>query len=79
MATPPQPMPQGGPPGPPQGAPPTGQVLQLVAVITKASDALAKVFPASAEDVSEIQNRMQKIQQKITETQTPTQPQAPPI
>jgi hypothetical protein len=81
MATPPQVAPQAAPP--PQGgggsATPTGQILQLVAIISKASDQLAKVFPASTPMSSAIQDQLQQIQSKISETQSPQQPQAPPI
>lgn len=87
MASPAQPVPQGAPPpgGAPQGSPqgggsaPTGQVLQLVAIIDKASAQLAKVFPAASPMSDAIQNQLQAIQQKMTETQSPNQPQAPPI
>jgi hypothetical protein len=77
------PQPQGAPPpggAPPSGgASPTGQILQLVAIIDKASSQLAKVFPAASPMSDAIQNQLQAIQQKITETQSPSQPQAPPI
>lgn len=83
MAAAPTPQPgQGAPPtAPPAGNQPTGgpAVLQLVALISKASDQLAKVFPASSPMTEEIQNQLQLIQQKMTETTSPTQPQAPPI
>ena len=87
LATPAQPMPQGAPPqgAAPGGAPPqgggaqTGQVLQLMQIIAKASDALGKVLPASSPMVSAIQDQLQQIQAKVAETQRPTQPQAPPI
>jgi len=74
--------PQGGSPGgaPPQGGgPQMGQVLQLMQIIAKASDALGKVLPASSPMVSAIQDQLQQIQSKVNETQRPTQPQAPPI
>lgn len=79
--------PQGGPPSPtgPTGAPnsggqvPLGAVLQLVAIIAKASDNLAKIFPAAAPDMSQIQDSLRQAQQKISATQQPSQPAAPPI
>ena len=83
MASSPMPQPQGAPSPQGQGAPvsptPTGQVLQLVAIIDKASSQLAKVFPAASPMSDAIQNQLQAIQQKMTETQSPNQPQAPPI
>lgn len=85
MATAPQapvqPPPQGasgGAPLPPPGQA-GGQVIQLISIIAKASDALGKVFPAAAPMVSQIQNQLQQLQSKVAETQRPTQPQAPPI
>lgn len=77
----------GGPPSPngPTGAPnsggavPLGAVLQLVAIIAKASDNLAKIFPAAAPDMSQIQDSLRQAQQKISATQQPAQPAAPPI
>lgn len=85
MATSPIPPPQGGPQGPPQGAPqgggnaPAGAVLQLVAIIAKASDDLKKIFPAAAPMADEIQNQTRLAMSKIGETQAPSQPPAPPI
>lgn len=82
MASSPTPDPQAGAP---QGAPgggsatPQPAVLQLVAVITRASDALAKSFPAASPMVEEIQNQLRMVQAKMSETMTPSQPQAPPI
>jgi len=84
MATPPQVPPPGAPPqgGAPSGASgmsSTGQVLQLIAIISKASDQLSKVFPAAAPMADAIQNQLRMAQQKIAETQSQAQPQAPPI
>lgn len=84
MATPAQSAPQGAPPQPgaaPQGAGGMsgGKVLQLIDIITQASTALGKVFPASAPMVSAIQNQVNQIQSKVNETTRPQQPQAPPI
>jgi hypothetical protein len=53
--------------------------MQLIGIIGQASAALGKVFAASSPMVSEIQNQLQLIQSKVSETQRPTQPQAPPI
>jgi hypothetical protein len=81
MATSPNPAPQAGPPpgGPSAGGSNQGQVLQLIAVITKASDALAQVFPAASPMKDAIQDQLQQVQSKINQTQSPSQPQAPPI
>lgn len=83
MATSPTPQPQAGPPsqggGSPAGGSNQGQVLQLIAVITKASDALAQVFPAASPMKDAIQDQLQQVQSKINQTQSPSQPQAPPI
>lgn len=76
MASPAQPVPQGAPA--PSGAS-QGQVVQLIAVISKASQALGQVFPPASPMVSAIQNQVQQIQSKVAETQRPTQPQAPPV
>lgn len=56
-----------------------GKVLQLIDIISKASDALGQVFPASSPMVSAIKDQVQQIQSKVSETQKPSQPQAPPI
>jgi len=74
------PIPQGGPPqqGPPSPPANTGQVLQLVAVLTQASNKLAEVFPAASPMKDAIQDQLQQVQQKINETQSPAQPPAPP-
>ena len=79
-------MPQGAPQqGAPSGAPQggggqqMGQLMQLLQVIAKASQALGQVFPASSPMVTAIQDQLQQIQSKVNETQRPTQPQAPPI
>jgi hypothetical protein len=87
MAAAPTPQPQAPPPSaPPQAAPGAGNspnggpaVLQLVALISKASDQLASVFAAGAPMVEEIQNQLSLIQQKMAETTSPQQPAAPPI
>ena len=82
MATTPQPVPQGAPPtgGAPAGASGGGpQVMQLIAVITKASQALAQVFPAATPDTEVITSALQKVMAKVNETTKPAQPQAPPI
>jgi hypothetical protein len=87
MAAAPTPQPQGGqPPSSPPTASPQGNqpqggpaVLQLVALISKASDQLAQVFPAAAPMAEEIQNQLRLAQQKMTETMSPQQPAAPPV
>jgi hypothetical protein len=82
MASAPIPQPQAAPPtaapagNTPQGGP---AVLQLVALISKASDQLAQVFPAGSPEAEEIQNQLRLIQQKMTQTMSPQQPAAPPV
>lgn len=81
LATPAQTPPQGAPPqqgGASSGAS-QGQVIQLISMITKASQALGQIFPASSPMVSAIQDQVQQIQSKVAETQRPQQPQAPPV
>ena len=81
MATPTQPMPdqgvppQGGAPsgasgGQQGGATPAGAALQLVAIITRASDQLKNLFPAAAPMADEIQNQLRLIQSKMSQTQS---------
>lgn len=82
MAAAPIPPPQSTPPtAAPAGNSPNGgpAVLQLVALITKASQQLAEVFPAGSPMVDEIQNQLQLVQQKMAETMSSQQPAAPPI
>lgn len=87
MAAAPIPQPQGGaPPSSPPTASPQGNspnggpaVLQLVALISKASDQLAQVFPAASPMAEEIQNQLRLAQQKMAETMSPQQPAAPPV
>lgn len=87
-AAPMNPAPQGG--GAPPSTPPTPSaagnqspggpaVLQLVALISKASDQLAKVFPGGSPMVEEIQQQLRLIQQKMSQTMSPQQPAAPPV
>ena len=86
MATSPQPMGQmSAPPPGPQGAPappsaqPTPAVVQIVGGITELTNMLKAVYPPAAEDVASIQNSLQSVQQKMAQTQSPAQTQAPPI
>jgi len=88
MAAAPISQPAGGAPpsSPPTAAPGAGNspqggpaVLQLVALISKASDQLAQVFPGGAPEAEEIQNQLSLVQQKMAATTSPTQPAAPPI
>lgn len=74
LTTPPTAAPGAG--NSPNGGP---AVLQLVALISKASDQLAQVFPAAAPMAEEIQNQLRLAQQKMSETMSPAQPAAPPV
>jgi hypothetical protein len=74
MATNPQAAPQGAP----QGAP-TGAVVQIVGQLTKLAQMLGQVFPAGSEEADGIQKLVQQVQSKVSQTASPSQPQAPPI
>jgi len=53
--------------------------VQIVGGITELTNMLKAVYPPAAEDVASIQNSLQSIQQKMAQTQSPAQTQAPPI
>jgi hypothetical protein len=65
--------------GAPSGAPPQGAGMQIIAGIVKLAQMLGQVFPAASPMAEEIQKQVRLAQSKMSEAQTPSQPQAPPI
>jgi hypothetical protein len=71
----------GGPPISPQEAQPdpNAAAVMMVRQIVEASRRLGMKFPAAIAEVREINNAVQRLQQKIVQSRPAPEPQAPPV